>query len=52
MAATGEALSALVNLGYSTAEAAAAVAASADETPGADTATLIRVALRRLAPGG
>lgn len=47
--ATAEALSALVNLGYAGAEAAAAVAeasaAGAAETPG-----LIRAALRRLSP--
>ncbi|RVT87212.1 Holliday junction branch migration protein RuvA [Rhodobacteraceae bacterium CCMM004] len=51
-AATSEALSALSNLGYAPAEAAAAVAETARETPEADTAALIRGALRRLAPAG
>jgi Holliday junction DNA helicase RuvA len=45
-----EALSALGNLGYAPSEAARAVAEALDETPDADTATLIRAALRRLAP--
>jgi len=49
-AAQAEALSALANLGYSPAEAATAVAQAADETPEADTPTLIRQALKRLAP--
>ena len=49
--AQGEALSALVNLGYGQGEAAAAVAAALEESDGADTAALIRSALRRLAPG-
>ncbi len=55
--ATAEALSALVNLGYSHAEAATALAelqaAPAEgDSPAPDTATLIRLALRRLAPKG
>jgi Holliday junction DNA helicase RuvA len=48
--AQAEALSALSNLGYSPSEAAAAVARAAGEMPQADTAQLIRAALRRLAP--
>lgn len=51
-AARSEALSALGNLGYGPGEAAAAVAEAQGETPAADTATLIRAALRRLAPKG
>ncbi len=50
--AQAEALSALGNLGYTPGEAAQAVAQAAGETPEADTAALIRAALRRLAPGG
>jgi Holliday junction DNA helicase RuvA len=50
--ARAEALSALGNLGYAPGEAAAAVAEAQHETPEADTATLIRAALRRLAPKG
>jgi Holliday junction DNA helicase RuvA len=50
--ATAEALSALVNLGYGQGEAAAAVARAAGEAEGADTAELIRLALRGLAPSG
>ncbi len=49
-AAQAEALSALGNLGYGLSEAAGAVAESAHEAPGADTAALIRAALRKLAP--
>lgn len=49
---TADALSALANLGYGPADAAAAVAQSADESPEADAATLIRLSLRRLAPKG
>ena len=45
-----DALSALLNLGYGHSEAAEAVTLSSDETPEADTATLIRMALKRLAP--
>ncbi|WGH79362.1 Holliday junction branch migration protein RuvA [Jannaschia ovalis] len=47
--AQAEALSALANLGYAPVDAARAVAESADEA--GDTATLIRAALKRLAPG-
>ncbi len=50
--ATAEALSALQNLGYAPADAAQAVATVAAGTPDADTATLIRLSLRRLAPKG
>ncbi|MGR3463839.1 Holliday junction branch migration protein RuvA [Limimaricola sp.] len=49
-AAQAEALSALGNLGYGLSEAAAAVAETAHEAPEADTAMLIRAALRKLAP--
>ncbi|PHP28728.1 Holliday junction branch migration protein RuvA [Limimaricola cinnabarinus] len=49
-AAQAEALSALGNLGYGLSEAAAAVAETAHEDPKADTAMLIRAALRKLAP--
>lgn len=49
-AAQAEALSALGNLGYGLSEAAGAVAEAAHETPEADTAVLIRAALRKLAP--
>lgn len=48
--AQGEALSALVNLGYGQGEAAAAVAAALEESESDDTATLIRAALGKLAP--
>lgn len=51
-AAQAEALSALGNLGYAPSEAARAVAEAASDDPGADTAALIRAALRRLAPAG
>ncbi|MDU8910428.1 Holliday junction branch migration protein RuvA [Aestuariicoccus sp. MJ-SS9] len=51
-AAQAEALSALGNLGYAPSEAAGAVAQAAGETPEADTATLIRAALKLLAPKG
>ena len=50
--AQAEAMSALGNLGYAPAEAARAVAQAARDTPDADTTTLIRAALRSLAPGG
>jgi len=50
--AQAEALSALTNLGYAPGEAAGAVARAAGETPEADTAALIRAALRLLAPKG
>jgi Holliday junction DNA helicase RuvA len=45
-----DALSALLNLGYSQGDAAQAVATVAGEQPEADTATLIRSALKLLAP--
>lgn len=48
--AEAEALSALQNLGYQPADAARAVAEVSAE--GGDTATLIKAALKRLAPGG
>ncbi len=48
--AEAEALSALANLGYAPADAHRAVAEAAGEAPDADTAALIRAALRRLAP--
>ncbi len=48
--AQGEALSALVNLGYAPGDAAAAVAEAM--TPDADTSGLIRAALKLLAPKG
>jgi Holliday junction DNA helicase RuvA len=50
--AQAEALSALGNLGYAPGEAAGAVAQAAGEDPEADTASLIRAALRLLAPKG
>lgn len=50
--AQAEALSALGNLGYSPSEAAAAVAQAGGEAPEADTPTLIRLALKLLAPKG
>ncbi len=50
--ASAEALSALVNLGYSQGEAAAAVAEAAGEAEGAETPVLIRAALKKLAPKG
>ncbi len=49
-AVTADALSALVNLGYGHSDAAQAVATVAGEQPEADTAVLIRAALRLLAP--
>ncbi len=51
-AAQSEALSALGNLGYAPAEAAGAVAQAAGDAPDADTAILIRAALKLLAPKG
>ena len=51
-ASRSEALSALTNLGYAPAEASRAIAEADGDTPGAETATLIRLALKRLAPGG
>ncbi|HEV8036560.1 Holliday junction branch migration protein RuvA [Yoonia sp.] len=50
--ASAEALSALGNLGYAPGEAASAVAEAAGATPDADTSTLIRAALKLLAPKG
>ncbi|MGJ8544501.1 MAG: Holliday junction branch migration protein RuvA [Sulfitobacter sp.] len=50
--AQAEALSALSNLGYGPGDAAGAVAQAAGEAPGADTPTLIRAALKLLAPKG
>jgi Holliday junction DNA helicase RuvA len=49
---TADALSALINLGYSQGDAAQAVATIAGESPEADTATLIRASLKLLAPRG
>ncbi|MFV0358701.1 Holliday junction branch migration protein RuvA [Tropicimonas sp.] len=51
-AAQSDALSALVNLGYQQGEAASAVARAMTESAGADTAALIRAALKLLAPKG
>lgn len=50
--AQSEALSALGNLGYAPGEAASAVAQAAGDNPAADTPTLIRAALKLLAPKG
>lgn len=50
--AQAEALSALGNLGYAPGEAASAVAEAAGAGPEADTAALIRAALKLLAPKG
>ncbi len=50
--AQSEALSGLANLGYAPGEAASAVAEAAGADPDADTATLIRAALKLLAPKG
>ena len=47
---TADALSALLNLGYGQSDAAQAVATAAMDSPDADTATIIRAALRLLAP--
>ncbi len=47
---SADALSALMNLGYGAGDAAQAVAGVAGEMPDADTATLIRLSLRALAP--
>lgn len=47
---TADALSALQNLGYSPGDAAQAVATAAADAPEADTAALIRAALKLLAP--
>ncbi|AKS45263.1 Holliday junction DNA helicase subunit RuvA [Octadecabacter temperatus] len=51
-AAQSDALSALGNLGYGPSDAASAVAQAAGENEGADAATLIRAALKLLAPKG
>jgi len=51
-AAQSEALSALSNLGYAPGEAASAVAQAAGDAPEAETAELIRAALKLLAPKG
>lgn len=51
-AASAGALSALGNLGYGPSDAAAAVAEAAGEHPDADEPTLIKAALRLLAPKG
>ncbi len=51
-AASAEALSALVNLGYGMGEAAGAVAQASGDEPGAATPALIRRALKLLAPKG
>ena len=51
-AAQSETLSALSNLGYGPSDAAGAVAQAAVENDGVDTATLIRAALKLLAPKG
>ncbi|MEM1066702.1 MAG: Holliday junction branch migration protein RuvA [Pseudomonadota bacterium] len=50
--AQAEALSALGNLGYGPSDAARAVAEAAGDDPDAETADLIRAALKRLAPAG
>ena len=47
---TADALSALLNLGYTQSDAAQSVATVAADAPEADTATLIRAALKLLAP--
>ncbi|TVP97695.1 MAG: Holliday junction branch migration protein RuvA [Roseinatronobacter sp.] len=52
MNAVSEAMSALGNLGYGPADAARAVAEAQAAAPDADTPTLIRAALRLLAPKG
>jgi Holliday junction DNA helicase RuvA len=50
LSAQADALSALGNLGYAPGEAATAIAEAAGANEGADEATLIREALKRLAP--
>lgn len=50
--AMADALSALTNLGYGTGDAAAALSGITAQTPDADTQTLIRAALKALAPKG
>jgi len=49
-AAQADALSALSNLGYAPGEAAAVVAQLSGEMSGADSASLIRAALKKMAP--
>jgi holliday junction DNA helicase RuvA len=49
-AATADALSALLNLGYGQGDAAQAVATAAGDLPDAEAATLIRASLKLLAP--
>ena len=48
--ARSEAVSALINLGYSQSEAARAVASAARDVPDAETGTLIKAALKELSP--
>ena len=48
--ARGEAVSALINLGYSQSEAARAVATAARDVPDAETGALIKAALKELSP--
>lgn len=50
--ARAEAMSALANLGYGPSDAARAVAEALGEAPESDTGTLVRLALKRLAPAG
>lgn len=50
--ASSDALSALANLGYGPADAAEAVAQASGDAPEADTATLIKLALKLLMPKG
>jgi Holliday junction DNA helicase RuvA len=47
-----DALSALGNLGYGTGDAASALATITAQTPDLDTASLLRAALKALAPKG
>lgn len=50
--ASADALSALMNLGYDSAEAAEAIARAATDMPDADAGALIKAALKALAPAG
>ena len=50
--AMADALSALTNLGYGTGDAASALATISEANPDADTGSLIRAALKALAPKG
>lgn len=50
--ASADALSALMNLGYDSAEAAEAVARAAQDAPEAEAGALIKAALKALAPAG